>query len=272
MPSNFDVPLSKLEVKVKGKRDLFQRLVEVYRKRSGLPIRAGRHHAWVGIEAASSTDLRSLEITLQDLLARVLGIEDIYHQTFRASSKSLKMQIWCSPPHTVPPRLATVIYGHGPSNLDSVYDIAPSLREQMLATKWCRPDRLDFVNLPPSYSGDPTNLDECQGDLIPPSAVMVPQSRSPGGEWRMVGAIEGAYIPQPVLIYMTSFLLSSVARYRPDLWSEVVSPISGKPPGLRALIEEFYALALERFPLEALAATLRVDLAVWHHAVELVTS
>jgi len=88
----------------------------------------------------------------------------------------------------------------------------------------------------------------------------------------MVGAIEGAYIPQPVLIYMTSFLLSSVARYRPDLWSEVVSPISGKPPGLRALIEEFYALALERFPLEALAATLRVDLAVWHHAVELVTS
>lgn len=74
VPKDLDVPLGQLRVRVKGKRELFQRLVEVCRQRSGLPLRARQKHAWVKIPSASSDDLQPLSITLQDLLARILGI------------------------------------------------------------------------------------------------------------------------------------------------------------------------------------------------------
>jgi hypothetical protein len=118
-----------------------------------------------------------------------------------------------------------------------------------------------------------TDLEAVQGHLLPPEEVMMPLYRGPLGEWKLVSPVGRVFVPQPLLILMGSFLLSSVARYRPDIWSEVIAPRrSSSGVGLRAVIEDFYGIALRRFALDALAAILAIDLAVFDRGPVLVTS
>jgi hypothetical protein len=73
-----------------------------------------------------------------------------------------------------------------------------------------------------------------------------------GGDTHLIEPIGGLFLPEFALFYMGMFLLSSLVRYRPDIWSNVLSrrAVSNNPVGDKALslIEHFIEIALSNFP------------------------
>jgi len=68
----------------------------------------------------------------------------------------------------------------------------------------------------------------------------------------IIEAFDGNFLSELALFYMGMFLLSSLVRYRPDIWSNVLSrrAVSNKPVDDKALslIEHFIEISLSSFP------------------------
>lgn len=270
--SDFNAPLADLRVKSKGKGLLFQRLYATLSNRVGLPVRAANGYIWVRMPLAAA-EPPGQSVTLRDLFARIIGIEDVFSLTFGDRSANVKAQIWCSDPFWYPPRLGLVVDGFSAASLNELCELIAPVSDWRLVEQWSRSDRVDLVNASSDFQGDVVDFDKLQGNLRMPNEVMMPLSRGPLGDWRLVSPMEGVFWPQPLLTFMASFLLSSVARYRPDIWSGVIARGETEgAAGLRAIIDDFYGMALIRFPLDILAAILRVDLAVYDRGPVVVSS
>jgi hypothetical protein len=269
---DFGTPLADLRVRSKGKGLLFQRLYATLGSRVGLPVRTAKGHVWVRTPLAEAEPPRQ-PVTLKDLLARITGIEDVFTLTFGNRAGNVKAQIWCSDPFWCPPRLALVVDGFSAASFNELCELITPVSEWRLVEEWSRSHRVDLLNVSSDFRGDLVDFDELRGNLRAPSEVMMPLSRGPLGDWRLVSPTGGVFWPQPLLTFMASFLLSTVARYRPDIWSGVITRGEAEgSAGLRALIDDFYGVALIRFPLDILASILRVDLAVYDRAPVIVSS
>lgn len=68
----------------------------------------------------------------------------------------------------------------------------------------------------------------------------------------IIEPIDGVFLSELTLFYMGMFLLSSLVRYRPDIWSNVLSrrSVLNNPVGDKALslVEHFIEISLSRFP------------------------
>ena len=68
----------------------------------------------------------------------------------------------------------------------------------------------------------------------------------------IIEPIDGIFLSELTLFYMGMFLLGSLVRYRPDVWSNVLSrrAVSNNPVGDKALslIEHFIEISLSSFP------------------------
>lgn len=269
---DFSEPLLRLRVKSDGQNKIFHLLLNVLARNSGVPMRAGGRHAWIHVPSATSSEVPALDASLEDLLARVSGIEGFYLQTLGAQSLSLPAEFWHPPPYTHPPRVVLEVKDFSPNEREHLYEINPRLRTWHLVEEWSRQRKVDFLNLPPQYYGDLTDLEAIRGSLLPVENMIMPLDRAPSGEWRLLTPINEINLPGAAIVYLASFILGSVARYRPDVWSDVTSfPGRSEASRLRALVEEFYHLILRRFPLQMLASIMRTEIAVWDRGLVMIS-
>ena len=71
-------------------------------------------------------------------------------------------------------------------------------------------------------------------------------------------------IPEPAIQLAAVFLLSTVARYRPDIWGGFsTSDPSDANSKLHAVLDALFYRAEVVFPLQVLAALGRIEVVVW---------
>jgi YaaC-like Protein len=185
----------------------------------------------ISLPAANSNLLEGVTLTLKDILSRLSSMRDIFVHTFNepplcepiALSESYQnfwfMQAWHGTPvETLEEacaaadswrgrfpvlqnwRVAWISNGWGKAVIEFRNHACPGtpLREQL---KMISPGRFE-ANIP-------------DGDTCPPQSLLIGGLLSNDG---LCSPINGAYISQPALVYLGIFLLSSLVRYRPEIW------------------------------------------------------
>ena len=268
VPAEFGVRLEDLQVQVSGNDGLFHRFVGVLDQLSGIlaETRDG-HRLWLSLHAPD-TPLK-FKASLKELLARVVGLEDFFAATFAEPSLGVPVELKLAKilPAATQPQGALVFTI--PKGVDEnwLYKLHPRLKGWTLRDKDGRfgdraHGRAVFENLPPGTPRPGTAVE--QAPLLQPLAdLLVPATRTTQAGYRLIGALGSRSIPAPAVQLATSYLLSAVARYRPDIWS-AFSAYSPSDPNsrLRALIDAFLERCLTVYPLEVLGALARRDICV----------
>lgn len=185
----------------------------------------------ISLPAANSSSLEGSTLALKDILGRISLVRDLFVHTFKEPARSEPtvlgqnlqnfwyLQAWNSEPvGTVEEacaaadswrdrfpvlqnwRVAWVSNSWGKTVIEFRNEECPRtpLREQLEMTS---PGNFES-SLPP-------------GRTRPPQDLLVGGSLSDGG---LCSPINGVYISQPALVYLGIFLLSSLVRYRPEIW------------------------------------------------------
>ena len=270
-PSIFGVPMEDLWLRADGNDGLFQRFVSVLGEVSGIlaETRDG-HKLWIHVDTGAA-GIGSFETNLKGLLARVVGLEDFFRATFDELPQNAPVELKLAqfgPPDALPQ--ASLVFKLPPgSNEAWVRSLHPRLENWLYRDKenkfgdQARGEAI-FENLAPETDPRPPTADEQARLLRPLGDLLIPMTRGSQGDYRLVGAVGGITVPEPAIQLATAFLLSTVARYRPDIWSVFSSFNPGdKDLGLRALLEAFFERALTIYPLQILAALGRTGIVVW---------
>lgn len=250
----------------------FHHLVDTlsYRTSLRIPVRGGST-LQVRCPITSSEDIGGLKTTLRDLLSRIPHLWNFFAATFEeeplVTRAEYKAAEWAPGRHQVVLLLRDI--SADDAGREQAFRLHGGLR------KW-RPwygggDRLMFENLDPALAERPSDQDGQMRYLVAVEEIAVPLDAGPDGELFLVGDLQGASLPWPVLLYMAAFLLSSIARYRPDSWAGVAAlDRTEADAGMRAVLEDFYQLALERFPIVVLSAIAHAPLVVWDRGTRMV--
>jgi hypothetical protein len=230
-------------------------------------------------KAASTCNSCSLDektITLKEILTRIPALESLYENTFQEQAKC----IWCSIDFMAESQGYTVMRLDYPKSFEdriSLIRMIEDLRGRFSFLKrWCLVEAelawdrsiLQFANI------DETTLDEFGSEFLieeEPNVystskssqtshikilklddVLPPLAQPPGGAEYVIAPFDGLHISTLTLYYLGMFLLSSLVRYRPRIWSRAlsrfVSPQDPADDEAMALIEAFLELSLSEFP------------------------
>lgn len=262
-PNRFDKELADLEVKIKRRGRHHEVLplnfVECLRENSRVPAEARRRASapapdvlptsafWIWVPSASADELQDSRFSLSDLLSVIPGLEDLFEYTFNRPPALIEARLrFGLIPSTGETPVASLIVAnpHG-LPVESVYLRVPQLRNwrfYLAEEGW-----LIFENLPPDLNPRPASAADQMANLTPLAEILPP--------FLVAKALNNHWLHEAASLYLAAFLLSSVARYRPDLWIGLAT-FDPKAPQVRmkALIETFFEIALERFPLHCLGA------------------
>jgi hypothetical protein len=265
VPSGYGAAMVDLKVGVEGKDGLFHRFVGALEQVAGFPVALQLGKVLISLAgAAEPSNVGDFTATLKDLLLRIVGVEDFLRETFAEAPLNVPVvdtgMRYFGPEDWQPRATLTVRLPAG-TDAKWLLELHPKLKHWRIDGS--DGSGVSFDNLPPTLSGRPSQDDE--GPLLQPlDQLLMPLTRGPSDDWRIVGAVNGLTIPEPAIQLAAMFLLSSIARYRPDVWS-VFSSFSPDHESLqvRALLEAVFDRALTSFPLQVLAALGRTGLVVW---------
>jgi hypothetical protein len=226
----------------------------------------------VPLQAADSGQLSGINLSLQDVLVRIPALDGLYKMTFGTDSLTTVMQI--DTPRTCSNCYRIQVQIHeGFSDLNSLKRIVDGLRERFPVLRIWRLESAQyawgettiwFENLPigdlnefsreyatcadGTYRHEPKDevrrlaLKEC----LSPTAGYVQ-----GGIY-MTAPVQDAYISEFSLQYLALFLLSSLVRYRPQIWAHAIakSAFGDKPVDDRmlSLVEKFLQVNRNSIP------------------------
>jgi hypothetical protein len=185
----------------------------------------------ISLPAANSNLLEGATLTLKDILGRLSSVQDLFVHTFKepalsepvALSESRQnfwyMQAWHSEPVGTLEEACAVV--------DSWRDRFPVLqnwRVACISNAWGKAV-IEFRNqecprTPIREQLKTTSAGEFESSL-PPGQTYPPQDLLTGGSLSdngLCSPANGLYISQPALVYLGIFLLSSLVRYRPEIW------------------------------------------------------
>jgi hypothetical protein len=271
--SGSGVDLENTEVSTGSEDGLFQRFTASLCELDEVPVETRDGDLRIGLPPQQGQPPKDLCLTLKQLLQRITGIESLLVDTFS------------EPPLNVPVKLHLSHYGADqqqsptwqakanlalqlPRGADDAwaFRLHPRLAlwrcaDEERSTKVVPSRTLDLTNLPPDASKCPTTV-PLQGPMLEPlEGKLVPFVRAAQGDWRLVAAAGGHSFPEPALVLATTFLLSIVARYRPDRWSAFAAfTPSGADSRLRALVEAFLDQATAMYPFQVMGALMRTRL------------
>lgn len=264
--------LAELKIRI-GSRGTFQEFNDVIRDFEGISYfehAMSRRHP---LPTVASSELRQRDMSLKDILARIPGLQDLFLATFREESKVLPFMLYShgAPTDQVDLRIDTPqLY----EDRASLQRIVVAIREKHpILTRWrfMRAEKawdnsiLVFENIENRENEfTPDNLiDASDGRLTgiaanrPPTYVDFRQLLEPlaGGisrEWPcFVEPIGGAHVSDVSLLYLGVCLLSSLVRYRPQIWVHSVSRfVTDERPAddqALALIDHFMGAARSAF-------------------------
>jgi len=226
----------------------------------------------VPLEAAESRLLDGIDLSLQDILIRIPGLDVLYKMTFGTDALTTSMMI--DTPRTISDGFQMQVQAHEVFGdrqslkqiVDGLRERFPVLRRWRLASaqhSWGN-TTIWFENLP---IGD---LDEFSNEYAICSdgtfqhhptdhaqrfglrEGLDPTSGYAQGGMYITSPIRGAYISEFSLHYLALFLLSSLVRYRPQIWAHAISrstfgdkPVDDK---MLSLIEKFLDLNRNSIP------------------------
>lgn len=261
--------LEQIEVKVEGNDGLFHSFVRSLSEVSGvaMEIRDGPD-LWIAINTCPR--LTSVRCSLKHLLGRVIGLDDLFRATFSEPAACTPAQL----------RFGTMSSGDSLPIAALIFNLPAGLDEQWIAgihhrlAAWSLRDRNGnlgdrerrgiavFENLPATDPRSATREDQAAKQLKLED-LLIPFTRTIRGDYWLVGDVAGVTIPEPAIQLAAAFLLSSVARYRPDVWSCFCgfSP-TDRNSHVRALVEAFLDRAAVQFPLQILGALGRTQVVV----------
>jgi hypothetical protein len=262
-PNRFDKELSDLEVEIKRRgrhhEVLFHNFVECLRENSRVPAEARRRAPapapdvlptsafWIWVPSASADELQDSRFSLSDLLSVIPGLEDLFEHTFNRPSALIeaRLRFGLVPPTGETPVASLIIANPQGLPVESFYQRVSKLKEWRFYT--AEEGWLIFENLPPDLNPRPALAADQMENLTPLAEVLPP--------FLVAKALSNHWLHEAASLYLAAFLLSSVARYRPDIWIGLAT-FDPKAPQvkMKALIEAFYDIALERFPLHCLGA------------------
>lgn len=263
--------LSELTVKIRS-GGTFQEFNDVIREQEGLNY----FEEWMTkrhiLPTTASSQLCSTQITLKEILARIPGLENLYLATFRekAGLLSIILHTYGGPTEQVDLRIDVPdIF----ENCHSLRKIIEEVREKYPTLKRWRFSSAEkawdnsiiiFQNIAPMENELASeNFTENQGRLtlkpmdndayIDFRQLLDPLS---GGLTQtypsLVTSINGAYLSDISLQYAGMFLLSSLVRYRPQIWVHSISRFANheRPADDQALalIEEFMNTVQSTYP------------------------
>lgn len=213
----------------------------------------------IALPAANSKSLEGATLTLKEILGRLPSLQELFVHTFkeRALSEHVlllqdfqnfwHMQAW----HPGPARTLEEACAAVDSWLYR-FPVLQNWRVAWVANSWgktviefrneeCPPipiqNQLEFT----SDGNFQSKLDS--GQTHPPEALLLGGSLSDKG---LCSPVNGVYISQAALVYLGIFLLSSLVRYRPEIWVHAITrgASSERPADDHALslLENFLSL------------------------------
>ena len=228
------------------------------------------------VKLSDSSQLTGFKASLKDLLIRIEGLEDFIRETFEESPMNAPVDFYLAQlaadqkeSESWNPQASLVF--RLPRGVDEkwIRSLHPRLSEWRFRDDEGKlGDSLKgiavFENIPPDISPRPTNVFE-QGPLLKHlSDLAIPLTRGTQGDLRLIASFGNLTVPEPAIQLAAAFLLSTIARYRPDIWSAFSSFSPGqKNSRLRALIEAFLDRASSVFPVQVLATLARTSIVVW---------
>jgi len=231
---------------------------------------------------AESQALCEKTFTLKDILARIPGIQKHYMETFNENGKVIKCSHFIRTDTDSDQFFHFTIFVDGSfKSKEDLVQIVSELRNTFPFLKnWsfryagCSRDftYIDFTNqiyqdYAPENNSDviagvmSKNSCKCETNFTGSSFIdnsilsktdPISGSVSLDMNPHIIESFEGIFLSELALFYMGMFLLSSLVRYRPDIWSNTLSrraistnPVDDKP---LSLIENFIEISLLRFP------------------------
>lgn len=232
----------------------------------------GRHTVF--LPSAESSQLSGISLSLREILTRIPGLEPLYKMTFGADAQTASMTIQT-------PRLSSgsfqiqiqddAIF----SDLESLKEIVGRWRERFPFLRRWRLESagyawghtfVDFGNLPTDdldeFSEEYATCENGTFQHIAKSANGVRRFRLKegldavgsylsGGSY-LISPVQGSNFSEFSLQYLALFLLSSLVRYRPQIWAHSISRsvIGDKPAddSMLSLIEKFLDLNRSTIP------------------------
>ncbi len=263
--------LADLEVKIEG-NGAFQLFNDTVSAHEGINYFEGSARRKYLIPTAKSVHFDRKVISLKEIFARTPTLENLYQLTFREPAKTFPFYFNLDGPPTGPASIRVDVSELW-TDRDSLQTIVESLRMRFPTLRKWRLDKaeiawdnsvLTFANVPREgidefgetglrnegnhfsalyHVGNPY-LDFC--GLLDPVAGGIS-----GGYPFFVTPMDNHYMSELSLLYMGMFLLSSLVRYRPQIWIHAVSRFSDsdRPADDQALAltEQFMELSVSRF-------------------------
>lgn len=245
--------LSGATVATSGADFLFQTFTQLMIENGPIRVRLKSGVLWL----AAGEPSEPFEADLKAVLGRLPLLADLYQQTFD------------EPPPTIPADLSLSKVGEGPTDrplatllIPSLGSDAESIRRRLpVLARWrlweLGGQSLRFESFPPDLDPRPGTAEDQRLHTLELAGLM-PSMAESHGRWFLVEPLPGCAtsLPQASLMAAGAYLLSSVARYRPDVWSRLLT-MRGNDARLRALVEEFLDACESQFPLEALGVLMR---------------
>lgn len=244
---------------------------------------------WISTPSCSATDIAGLELSLDDVLSRIGVLSKLYRQTFDRESKSLPLSMTQSTQHR---ELYEFRVDVRADSMPSAADFIAVLSD--LRRRFPFLDKLNFTRATFAWDHIVILFDNAQpggllpevdldlqrpfgegADLLPARVsgrVPVPPIRlaeilpcSQGGLTQELATfsspvLPNTYLSEFTLLYLGTYLLGSLVRYRPQIWVHALygteMPCRPRDDASRALIESFLNHVSSTVP-QLCAATIR---------------
>lgn len=264
--------LADLTVRIQGK-GTFQYFNDVVAEQEGITYFENAMTRKHILQTAHSVQLDNMQLTLKDILARMAGLEDMFRATFREEASVLQFSV---NPREGPEDLCELRV-----DVSELFHDLESLRQivEGLRAKYPTLQRWGFSNAQLAWDKSLIvfkNVVPIENELTPEHADVLPEGRNvwsksivgekyidfrnlldpvSGGSAQSSSSfmtpIRGAHISDISLQYVGMFLLSSLVRYRPQVWVHAVTRFASQErpadDQALALIERFMDTAQSRF-------------------------
>lgn len=228
----------------------------------------------IKVQKCASRDLEGKIIDLKEILARTLDMEKLFTDTFNEKQKVFSCSHFSE--NSIDPVFSFHIY-YFPikkdrttlkENVKALRDSFPFLESWRIHTaSWVGPDTtLTFIARSPegidefsqenlwedTASFNAANLGNNADLQTEPPGNLNPISGSLHSNTCIIKPFEDLHLSELSLYYLGMFILSSVVRYRPSIWSNAISgrpgPTGNVDDKCLAVIEKFLTLSETRFP------------------------
>lgn len=271
--------LEGLKVKCEGE-GTFQQFNNSVCKLDYIEYKKRNIYEYITIPTAESGSLENNEYTLKDILARMHRLAPLYKATFCEEPKSIRCDISYEDARSGLVKLSIKeedIINDSQSRgriINKLKDKYPFLEDWMLIEARGSSDHsvLVFTNLDKISSGNITKncgyselengeysigpfytgLKHGQYKCVNFWEIMQPTGVDPSNDTYLIEPIDGICISELSLYYLGMFLLSSLVRYRPQIWihslSHLATSDSPSDDAALALIEKFLEDTINVFP------------------------